>query len=146
MFNIYTEIMINAPVKKVWDVLTDVSKYPDWNPFIKQLDGPLQEGEKIMTVVQPRCTNPMTFHPKVLTVEHEKKVCWLGAFLFKGLFDGEHIWELYDFGDKKTKLVQQENFTGVLVPLFKKELLNNTKPGFIAMNESLKQRVEDKKK
>ena len=142
MYNIYTEIEINAPAKKVWEILTDVKKYPEWNPFIKQVEGILEEGEKIMALIQPQNSKPMTFHPKVLTVVPEKKVRWLGAFLFKGLFDGEHIWELEKLDEQNTKLVQKENFTGLLVPLFKKELEKNSKPGFVLMNKSLKKRAE----
>lgn len=144
MYTIYTEIEINAPAKKVWEILTDVGQYPAWNPFIKQLEGTLEEGERVMALIQPQDSKAMTFHPKVLTVEPEKKLRWLGAFLFKGLFDGEHIWQLETIGDEKTKLIHQENFTGILVPLFKKELENKSKPGFVAMNESFKKRAEQK--
>lgn len=142
MYRLYTEIEINADAQKVWDILTDTAKFPEWNPFIREILGELREGEQIMAVIQPVNGKAMTFHPKVLEVVPRQKVRWLGAFLFKGLFDGEHIWELEELGEGKTKMVQAENFTGILVPLFKKELENKTKPGFVAMNEKLKELAE----
>jgi hypothetical protein len=38
--------------------------------------------------------------------------------------------------------VQQERFTGVLVPLFARNLDTHTLPGFNAMNAALKARAE----
>jgi uncharacterized protein YndB with AHSA1/START domain len=39
MKHIKTEILINAPIEKIWAVLTDVSYYSSWNPFITKIDG-----------------------------------------------------------------------------------------------------------
>ena len=39
MREIRINILIQAPVKKVWDVLTHFAEYPHWNPFIKSLEG-----------------------------------------------------------------------------------------------------------
>ncbi len=39
-------IVINASIKKVWDVLTDIEKWPHWNADVKrvELKGDLNEG------------------------------------------------------------------------------------------------------
>lgn len=29
-----TDILIHAPIEKVWQVVTDVNNYPEWNPFV----------------------------------------------------------------------------------------------------------------
>ena len=33
---LHSEIEINAPVERVWEVLTDFASYPRWNPFIRR--------------------------------------------------------------------------------------------------------------
>ena len=36
---IVTEVEIAAPPDRVWAVLTDGAKYPEWNPFIVSMQG-----------------------------------------------------------------------------------------------------------
>lgn len=33
-----TEVIINAPISKVWEVMMDVDRYCEWNPFIIKID------------------------------------------------------------------------------------------------------------
>ena len=63
-------------------------------------------------------------------------------YFFKGVFDGEHKFELVDNGNGTTIFNHSEKFKGILVGLFKKQLENNTKKGFELMNENLKKVVE----
>lgn len=134
-----TEIIINAEPSKVWEILTDFENYPNWNPFIKSLTGNVKIGNQIKIELQG-----MTFKPKVLTFEKEKEFSWLGHLLFKGLFDGEHLFKLIDNKDGTTKFEQSEKFKGILVSLFKKKLITKTKNGFIDMNKRLKIETEKK--
>ncbi|MEO1714214.1 MAG: SRPBCC family protein, partial [Bacteroidota bacterium] len=36
MRHLETSITIDAPMQTVWKVLTDLEKYPSWNPFIQK--------------------------------------------------------------------------------------------------------------
>jgi len=84
----------------------------------------------------------MTFKPKLLVVQPQKELRWLGHLFIPGLFDGEHIFELYENTDGSTTFVQREKFTGMLVSLFQKMLNTNTVAGFEAMNKKLKELAE----
>ena len=139
---IRTEILIQASTEKVWSILTDFENYPTWNPFIKSIKGDVKLKNKIIVRIEPPEADGMTFKPKVLSFENQKELRWLGHFLFPGLFDGEHIFELIDNGNGTTTFVQREIFNGILVPLFKKKLDVNTKNGFEEMNLKLKQEAE----
>ena len=139
---IKTEISINATPEKVWSILTDFDKYPNWNPFIKSITGNVAVGNKITARLEPPEANGMTFKPTVLAFEKNKEFRWIGHLLFPRLFDGEHKFELNDNRNGTTTFRQSEKFAGILVPLFKKMLDNNTKKGFEEMNKKLKELAE----
>lgn len=141
---IKTEILIHARPEKIWTILTDFSNYKDWNPFIKSISGEVKTGNKIKVVIQPSETNSMTFTPVVLAFDPNKELRWLGRLLFKGVFDGEHTFELIDQRNGTTLFIQSETFKGILVPLFAKQLDTNTKSGFEKMNRKLKELAEQK--
>ena len=68
----------------------------------------------------------MTFRPAVLAVEPACELRWLGHSLVPGLFDGEHEFQIHSLGPGRVRFVQQERFTGVLVPLFARNLDDHT--------------------
>lgn len=139
---IKTEILINATPEKVWSVLTNFDNYPNWNPFLKSIKGEVKVGNKITARMEPPETKGMTFNPRILTFETNKELSWIGHLLFAGLFDGKHKFELIDNGNGTTTFRQSEKFKGILVPLLKTQLDNNTKKGFEEMNKKLKELVE----
>ena len=139
---IKTEILIHTTPEKVWSILTNFDNYPNWNPFIKSVKGEVKVGNKITVRIEPPEAKGMTFKPKVLTFETNKELKWLGRLLFTGIFDGEHKFELIDNRDGTTTFRQNEMFKGMLVPIFKKQLDNNTKKGFEEMNKKLKEIAE----
>jgi len=139
---IKTEIVIHATPEKVWSILTNFDNYPKWNPFIKSVKGEVKVGNKITVRIEPPGSKGMTFKPKVLTFETNKELKWLGRLLFAGIFDGVHEFELVDNGNGTTTFRQSEIFKGIFVPLFKKQLDNNTRKGFEEMNKKLKEIAE----
>lgn len=132
---IRTEIIIQSTPEKVWSILTDFEKYPIWNPFIKSLTGKVETGKKIKVMIAPPGGPGMTFKPTILKNVANKELAWLGSVLVKGLFDGEHRFELIDNGDGTVKFVQSEQFEGVFVWMFNPQ---KTKDGFELMNQRLK--------
>lgn len=136
---IRTEIVIHATPAKVWSILTDFKSYPQWNPFIKTIEGKAEQGTKLKARIIPPGASGMTFTPKILVSKQNNELRWLGHLLIPGLFDGEHIFELYENTDGSTTFVQREIFRGILVPLFSKMLDNNTVRGFELMNSKLKE-------
>ncbi len=140
MRRIETAIDIAAPPRAVWDVLVDFAAYPDWNPFIRRLQGEARVGARLEVTVQPPGGKPMTFKPTVLAADPARELRWLGRVLLPGLFDGEHGFRLEPTAGG-CRLHHGETFTGLLVPLFGR-MLDGTAQGFGALNQALKERVE----
>jgi len=141
MHELRREIDIDAPPSAVWAVPTNTDSYSDWNPFIRRVSGDLREGAKLEVRIEPPGGRAMTFKPTVLNVENERELRWLGRFLLRGLFEGEHIFRLEALGDGRTRFTQAERFSGILVRAFR-TTLNKTELGFEQMNSALKARAE----
>ncbi|MEV4761827.1 SRPBCC domain-containing protein [Micromonospora chokoriensis] len=138
---ISTTIDIAASPQAVWEFLTDFAAYPDWNPFMRRIEGVPQVGSKLVVHLSPPGGRGMTFKPTVLAANPGQELRWLGKLGVGGLFDGEHSFVLSANADGTTHLVHGERFSGLLVALFK-GTLKNTHAGFDAFNNALKQRVE----
>lgn len=142
--SINTEIEIDAPASAVWSELADGKAYPDWNPFVKHLSGDLKAGNRLSVTIQSEGNAPMDFTPEVLVADADKELRWVGRLGIKGIFDGEHYFILEETEGGTTILHHGETFRGILgypvIALIGKDTHN----GFLAMNDALKARVENK--
>jgi hypothetical protein len=142
MKHLHTQIEIDAPAKRVWELLTDFASYPQWNPFIRHISGRLAPGERLQARLEPPGGRAMTFKPKILTVEPNRELRWLGHLLVPGIFDGEHSFIIEPLEEDRVRFLQREAFSGLLVPLFARSLETNTQQGLEEMNRALKERAE----
>ena len=142
MKELRTEIKVKATPEKIWGVLTDFEKFPDWNPMMRSLKGNLVVGEKVTVRLEQPGSAPMTFKPTITKVQPIKEFRWQGHLLFPGIFDGEHFFEINDNKDGTCTFNHGENFKGILIPLFGKILDVNTRQAFELMNQGLKERCE----
>jgi hypothetical protein len=138
-----SEIAIRASPEKVWGILTDFERFPEWNPFVRKASGMIKVGEKLTVVLQPSGSGATTFKPTVMKVEPNRELRWLGRLAVPGLFSGQHIFELHPEGDSDTRFVQREEFGGILLPFLAGRLRNETAHGFDDMNQALKRRAEE---
>lgn len=136
-----TEIEINTSPERVWQVLTDFENYPNWNPFIKSISGKQEVGESLATEIMPPNRDLMKFKPKILTLEPNRELRWLGSAALKGIFDGEHYFKITDLENGSVRFEHGERFTGILIP-FMPKLFKDTKLGFEQMNEAFKKECE----
>ncbi|MGB0403258.1 MAG: SRPBCC family protein [Salibacteraceae bacterium] len=141
MKNIETEIKINANPSIVWEVLTNLNSYNEWNPFIIESKGKIKLGKQI-TNTMLNGEKKMTFKPIVTQIKEHKRFEWLGSLWIKGLFDGRHYFELKKLNDESTLLVHGEYFSGLLSGVILNSIKQDTLNGFSRMNEALKNRVE----
>lgn len=142
MRELRTEIEFEATPQEVWDVLTDLPAYGEWNPFIRRIEGEPRTGAKLEVRMEPEGERAMTFRPTVLTVEPGREFRWLGHLLVPGVFDGEYRWSVEEIEPGRVRFTQSERFGGILVPLLWKKLRDGgTAKGFRAMNEALAARV-----
>lgn len=139
---ITTGIDIEASPRAVWDVLTDLDRYSEWNPFITSASGRVAVGERLVNHIEPPGGRAMTFKPTVTVVDDARVFEWLGRVGIPGIFDGRHRFELTATPSGGTRLAHSESFSGLLVRVMRRSLDNHTTPGFEAMNSALKTRAQ----
>jgi hypothetical protein len=143
MRNIETSITIKASSQKVWNILTDFEKYAEWNPFIINIEGQPEKGTKLANTMLLEGQKPQIFKPLIIVVDNQKEFRWLGSLFVKGIFDGEHYFLLEQINDQEVKLIQGENFSGILSTPIMKMIEKKTLSGFNKMNMALKARAEN---
>ena len=135
------EIEIKASAEDVWQVLTDLDAYAEWNPLLYQAAGKVVVGEKVALSAKT-ASNDMNFTCSVTHVEENQEFAWKFHVGLPFLFRGEHIFRIEPLDEQRVRFIDQEIFNGLLVPLQAKDLATNAKDGMIAMGEALKDRVE----
>lgn len=140
--HIETEIVIDAAAEHVWQHLVDWERYPEWNPFIRKIEGDLAVGSRLSITVEPVGGKAMDFSPTILVAAEGRELRWLGRLLIPGIFNGEHSFVLEKSPSGQTVFRHCERFSGLLIPLMWSSFGPGTIEGFSQMNEALKTRVE----
>ena len=140
-----TFVDIDATPERVWQVLTDLPAYAEWNPFVTRADGAFVVGSRqavsvpaVNTFVQSR------LRPTVReVVPFRRLTVWsrLDRLGLPGLFDVEHTMTLTDH-EGGVRLWLQDRFGGLLAPLLIRGLNRHRMAAFNAMNQALKERAE----
>ncbi len=142
MRTLQTEIEIEAPAKRVWQVLSDLDSYSQWNPFLQRASGVLELDEYLRVFIKPPGARGMTIKPRVVAVEENAGFSWIGHILFPGIFDGEHYFVIDPLDENRCRFVQGELFTGLFAIPILWLIRKGTRRGFEAMNQALKARAE----
>ena len=137
-----SHIDIDATSERVWQVLSDLGSYPQWNPFITSAEGEIEPSGRLVMRMQPVGARGVTLRPTVVEAVPGRRLSWLGRFGIPGVFDAEHSFTITPRDGGGVRLSQDERFTGVLVPLMARSLDRHTQPAFEAMNTALKHRAE----
>ncbi|MBJ7353234.1 MAG: SRPBCC domain-containing protein [Thermoleophilaceae bacterium] len=130
-------VEIKASPERVWQVITDFSEFPAWNPMTPGMKGELREGARLKGKLG---LGPATvpFFPTLLTVEPNVELRWKGGV--PGAFVADHRFIIEPVDETTTLLRHHEVFTGAFKPVGPlKAVPDRVHAGF---NSALKRRAE----
>jgi hypothetical protein len=136
-----TDIEIRAPATRVWAVLTDFARYPDWNPFILAVHGAVLPQAVIryrFRFLQLR----VWANAEVLELQAERELRWAASFLTPSIFRGEHYFLIRPVSETDTVFRHGEIFSGLTLPLVWPVLQKYGPAIYQSLNRALKQRAE----
>jgi hypothetical protein len=139
---IRSAIEIRAPIDVVWRVLTDFDAYPTWNPHLVKVLGKARIGGRITIHTRPPTGRTVVMRPVIINLTQPHELRWRATFVSRRLFSGEHGFQLEATAPDRVRFVQDETFSGVLVPVYSRLRLAATRRGFEKMNEALRERAE----
>lgn len=141
------EILINAPTQLVYNQLTDLESYPQWNTVMPQVrikKEQLQTGQKIRpTLVTP--SGRITFSASLSKVDPDhKEFRWIAKSPIPGFFKGEQFFKMVPTGENnsQTKFIRGSVYTGIFVPILSCTTLDKVDASILEMVNELKARVE----
>lgn len=135
------EIVIHATPQKVWQVLTDLEHYSEWNPLLYRASGKVEVGE-VVELDAKTATKDMHFVCKVTKVEPLKEFAWKFHVMHPILFRGVHSFQIEPLGEHQVKIIDRETFKGLLLPTQAKDLTTHGLDAMVDMGIALKKRVE----
>ena len=113
-----TTFAVDAPAARVWEALTALDRYPEWNPQIPWISGSLRPGERIdLQLVLPDRA-PMNLTATIEEARPDALLTWRGHVLAPWLFEGYRRFEIEPFAPGRARVTHVEDVHGVLAPLF----------------------------
>lgn len=138
---INTVINIEAAPEAIWRELTNFGSYNDWNPMLQNVKGDAQVGSKVNFEVLLSNTKRLKLSAKVGKATAHEELHWSGGSAL--VIGGTHYFRLEKLSDGQTRLHHGEYFKGLLLPLIAKSI-KQSEPLYHAMNQALKERIEQK--
>ncbi|MFZ6665706.1 SRPBCC domain-containing protein [Peijinzhouia sedimentorum] len=139
--SVEASIVIDAPIEKVWQVLTDFENLKKWSHSFINLKGAFRQN----SYIEIEFKTPMGIQKLKKHLFHFKEgrsFGWTGVFLL-GMKD-YHLYKLEAISPRQTKFTQTDSVSGGASFLLKGILEKQMKKGYDAFNQELKLQVETK--
>jgi uncharacterized protein YndB with AHSA1/START domain len=109
------EVEIDAPIERVWAVLTAIEQWPAWNPDVKSVSivPPIAEGSTFRWKAGPGTITSLVEH-----LDRPRLIAWTGRTL--GI-RAMHIWRL-EQQNGKTLVRTEESYEGLVARMLRRSL------------------------
>lgn len=137
-----TSFEVNAPADRVWQVLTTLDRYPDWNPQIPLARGALERGSQINLRLALPGRPPLDLAATIEEVRPASLLTWRGHVVAPWFFEGYRRFEIKPITGSKVLVTHVEDVHGLLAPLFSVLMGTPVQKSHTALNEALRVRAE----
>lgn len=129
------QVEINAPIDRVWQVLTGIDEWPSWQKNITQakVEGPVAEG-----AVFNWKSGGLSFHSKIHTMKPQTEFGWTGKTFGASAI---HNWK-FEQRDSITVVHVEESLQGLFPRLFRNNFQKNLDTGMVQNLAELKAAAE----
>lgn len=140
---IYSDIFtIHAPAKQVWQTLTDLSSYPEWNTFTTKVVGQPKIGTDVELHVHMPVRGDRISTETVKCVEEGKQLSWGMTMLLPIFLKAQRDQVLIPIDEHSCTYQTWDSLSGLLAPLVVALFGEEMRNGFNRVGQGLKQRCE----
>ncbi|MDH3336214.1 MAG: SRPBCC domain-containing protein [Gammaproteobacteria bacterium] len=135
-------VVINAPADIVWDILTDLDGYPEWNPFTVRAESTLEIGSGVDLYI-PRGDKLMKQSFVLEIFNPPREVAWrLPKMLHKSVFNAYRTQKVTPIDDHRCSYQTSDTFDGWIAGKLYRSQGGWVLKNFNRLAEALKQRSE----
>ena len=137
-------IVINAPAETVWQVLTDLERYPEWNPFTVRAESTLEIGSGVDLYI-PRGEKMMKQSFVLEILDPPKEIAWrLPKMLHKSVFNAYRTQKIVPLDGARCTYQTSDTFDGWIAGKLYRSQSGWVLKNFNKLAAALKERSEAK--
>jgi uncharacterized protein YndB with AHSA1/START domain len=140
-WSISEEVAIGASPEQVFDVLTDLERYADWNPWICEAKGAATEGNVVQVAAKLGGGKAMRVSHRILTSQRPRHFRWCDMGWFTAFAYGERA-RFLEPASGGARYRVELRITGIAAPLVSVVYGRALAAGLKAETEALKRRAE----
>jgi hypothetical protein len=133
---------VPAPSTVIWEVLSDLDRWPEWNPIYPKINGMLRIGQKLEVLEVFADTPPKLIQPTVVDWVPNAQILWAhkeaGGFIQRIRYIEI---EQFDEQDTACILSNGEIYQGLIGAHVGKRIRRRLRAGFEAFNAACAERV-----
>jgi hypothetical protein len=130
---------VAAPAEIIWEVLTDLARWPEWNPLYASASGDIKIGAPWTMVLKLPGRPDEVLRPKVLDWAPEDHIHLQTKTFFIATL---RYLEIEALSDQGCIFSNGERFQGMLAGMIIRPFARDLRKGFDAMGEAMKVRAE----
>ena len=134
-------IGVRAPAEVIWDAISDIEAWKDWNPLYPRAKGVLRIGAQLDLDVAIPGQKVRAIRPVILDWVPNDQIHWRLSIL-GGLIQSTRYIEIEALTETGCIFSNGELFRGRFAPLVLRRMAKDIRKGFAAMGEAVKTRAE----
>jgi hypothetical protein len=136
-FRIEHRLGVAAPAPVVWQVVSDLERWPDWNPLYLKAEGALRIGTQL-TLTQALEGRPtVLIQPTIVDWVPDAQILWRLS-QNRGFIQRLRYIEIDKLTDEACIFSNGEDWSGLLTPLIPADLKKALRAGFTAFGEAVR--------
>jgi hypothetical protein len=137
-----TTFDVDASPEVVWQVLTTLDRYGEWNPQIPGASGVIEEQGQLRLRLALPGRPSMNLLATIERVRIGELLTWRGHVVAPWLFEGHRRFAIQRTGDRRVSVTHVEDIHGLLAPVFAVFMGRPVARSHHALNRALCARAE----